>query len=100
MPHHCFAMEKQWQTTKTALDIILGLKQMNRHNFPNQNILFDVATSRSDEIIEKVPKSSVNDVVYWSFNSFSLLIADFTVTADVVLKDKRLPFRNGPFTTQ
>lgn len=37
-------------------------------------------------------------MVYWSFNSFSLLIADLTVTADVVLKDKRHKFRNVPVT--
>lgn len=28
-------------------------------------------------------------MVYWSFNSFSLLIADLTVTAEVVLQKKK-----------
>lgn len=31
-------------------------------------------------------------MVYWSFNSFSLLIADLTVTAEVVLKKKKKSF--------
>lgn len=37
------------------------------------------------------PKSTSDHgaLVYWSFNSFSLLIADLTVTAEVVLQEKK-----------
>lgn len=38
--------------------------------------------------------------VYWSFNSFSLLIADLTVTAEVVLEEEAESSARGSITTR
>lgn len=38
-------------------------------------------------------------MVYWSFNSFSLLIADLTVTAEVVLQNKQIWYKHLNVTT-
>lgn len=38
--------------------------------------------------------------IYWSFNSFSLLIADLTVTAEVVLEEEVESSARGSTTTR
>lgn len=56
----------------------------------SQILLWDVQIRHFwvTEISDTVQKQGAAED-YWSFNSFSLLMADFTVTAEVVLKSKK-----------
>lgn len=69
--------------------VVKNIYQDTRSSIPDYFIL-DVEVMSGWINYRKSPKSisDLDALVYWSFNSFSLLIADLTVTADVVLQDK------------